>query len=288
LFVPSDFGFAGGWGYQSEYFDATNPGLGLQYLEQRYYDPAIGRFLTPDPIGWAGGLNLYAYCDNDPLNYVDPSGLFWREILSVLGGIAGALAGLPEGGVGAIPGGIYGSAAGGYLGSGLDGNPIPRALRDGVVDGAMTAAGGKAGQLAAGAVRARKAQRAAQAAAACRPGRQQVVRTLRAVLLRKAGFGNTGVPIIVDNSLGRSSTLIAQALRARGINARSVIEIFGGDPGDPAILNLAEQLGARVLTSDKGSVLGEGFSQLGIRVRQRLSVDSYQRLIQDALRLRKD
>jgi hypothetical protein len=52
----------------------------LQYVEQRYYDPAIGRFISPDPIGLAGGLNRYAYCENDPVNAVDPTGLeTWTE-----------------------------------------------------------------------------------------------------------------------------------------------------------------------------------------------------------------
>ena len=62
-------GYAGAWGYETE------EGLGLQYLYQRYYDPAVGRFLSRDPIGWAGGLNLYGYCENDPVGLVDPSGL---------------------------------------------------------------------------------------------------------------------------------------------------------------------------------------------------------------------
>jgi uncharacterized protein RhaS with RHS repeats len=48
----------------------------LQYLEQRYYDPAVGRFLSPDPTGYAGGLNLYSYVKNDPVNWVDPQGLY--------------------------------------------------------------------------------------------------------------------------------------------------------------------------------------------------------------------
>ena len=39
------------------------------------YDPVVGRFLSPDPIGFAGGLNLYAYTENDPVNWVDPDGL---------------------------------------------------------------------------------------------------------------------------------------------------------------------------------------------------------------------
>ena len=47
---------------------------GLYYYRARMYSPAVGRFLQADPIGYAGGLNLYAYTDNDPLNQTDPSG----------------------------------------------------------------------------------------------------------------------------------------------------------------------------------------------------------------------
>jgi uncharacterized protein RhaS with RHS repeats len=38
------------------------------------YSPALGRFLQPDPFGYAGGNNLYAYVDDDPLNLLDPYG----------------------------------------------------------------------------------------------------------------------------------------------------------------------------------------------------------------------
>ena len=48
---------------------------GLYHLGARYYDPQLGRFLSEDPIGIAGGLNLYAYAGNDPVNHRDPSGL---------------------------------------------------------------------------------------------------------------------------------------------------------------------------------------------------------------------
>jgi RHS repeat-associated protein len=46
-------------GYQSEWSSRTDPALSLQYLQQRYYGPEAGRFLSPDPIAFAGGLNLY-------------------------------------------------------------------------------------------------------------------------------------------------------------------------------------------------------------------------------------
>ncbi len=54
------------FGYQS---DST----GLQLLGHRYYDPAVGRFLTPDPI--KDGRNWFAYCENNPLTAADPEGL---------------------------------------------------------------------------------------------------------------------------------------------------------------------------------------------------------------------
>ena len=49
---------------------------GLYYYRARYYDPAVGRFLTPDPSGLAtGDTNLYRYVGNNPASLVDPSGL---------------------------------------------------------------------------------------------------------------------------------------------------------------------------------------------------------------------
>lgn len=45
------------------------------YLRNRWYDPQTGRFLTQDPIGLAGGVNLYAYAGNNPISYDDPFGL---------------------------------------------------------------------------------------------------------------------------------------------------------------------------------------------------------------------
>ncbi|MCP4669897.1 MAG: hypothetical protein GY857_01205 [Desulfobacula sp.] len=59
--------------FPGQYYDAET---GLHYNYHRYYDPDTGRYLTPDPIGLAGGINPFVYTVNNPINSIDPWGLF--------------------------------------------------------------------------------------------------------------------------------------------------------------------------------------------------------------------
>ena len=62
-----------GFAYTGRELDAT----GLYYYRARYYSPSIGRFISEDPIGFAGGINKYAYVGDSPTTFGDPTGLYW-------------------------------------------------------------------------------------------------------------------------------------------------------------------------------------------------------------------
>ena len=74
--------------YRGYYFDAES---GFYFLNARYYNPTWRRFISPDNTAYLdpntpSGLNLYAYCNNDPVNYADPSGCspteWWEWVLA--------------------------------------------------------------------------------------------------------------------------------------------------------------------------------------------------------------
>ena len=77
--AQSSFGYClttdslGGTGAQWGYF--SDGATGLLLCTHRFYDPSTGRWLTRDPMGYGGGVNLYGYVGNDPGNRSDPSGL---------------------------------------------------------------------------------------------------------------------------------------------------------------------------------------------------------------------
>lgn len=58
-----------------EYTGRENEGNGLYYYRARYYNPNLGRFVSQDPAGFAGGINQYVYAGDNPANFIDPFGL---------------------------------------------------------------------------------------------------------------------------------------------------------------------------------------------------------------------
>ncbi len=56
--------------WRGHYLDKS----GFYYMGARYYDPQAGRFLSPDPLGHDASLDLYSYCNGDPVNGLDPDG----------------------------------------------------------------------------------------------------------------------------------------------------------------------------------------------------------------------
>ena len=71
--------------YRGYYYDAET---GFYYLQSRYYDPYVQRFLNADGYVSTGqgisGYNMYAYCGNNPVNCADPSGQLWRIVIGVV------------------------------------------------------------------------------------------------------------------------------------------------------------------------------------------------------------
>ena len=77
-----------GFIYRGYYHDIET---GFYYLQSRYYDPIVGRFINADESDYLGtdnsliGYNLFAYCDNNPVMNIDPSGTFsWKKLSAIV------------------------------------------------------------------------------------------------------------------------------------------------------------------------------------------------------------
>ena len=154
--------------YRGYYYDTETE---LYFLKTRYYDPEVGRFISPDSIEYLdpetiNGLNLYAYCNNNPVSNVDPNGNKWWHWLIgaiiIIGlGVATALTGGAAGVIlgsafyGAITGAVSSAVIGGVIGgisSVVSGDGFFSGFIEGASTGFMSGAliGGAIGALTAG------------------------------------------------------------------------------------------------------------------------------------------
>jgi len=105
-------------GYTGHKFDTD---LNLSYMQARYYDPVIGRFMSNDPVGFSNvyNFNRYSYANNNPYKYVDPDGEYAQIIYGAIAGAVGGYVASGEGFVNAAIGMISGAVAGAAVGVAL-------------------------------------------------------------------------------------------------------------------------------------------------------------------------
>ena len=154
--------------YRGYYYDEET---GFYYLQSRYYDPSICRFISADQYELVGALsdtvgqlNLYAYCNNNPIMYTDPSG---EIVFSTIGAMIGVIAGVILGGyvgytiltqnpsmstwerlavigVSVVGGGLLGWVGGGVIGGILSGSGLSHLISTMMTGGIQSASGAAA------------------------------------------------------------------------------------------------------------------------------------------------
>ena len=117
--------------YRGYYYDTET---GLYYLQSRYYDPEIGRFINADSYTTTDSTgilsaNMYAYCENDPVNRNDPTGEIWATVAKIAIGAA----------VNVVTTVVSNAIAGA---------PLTDGIGEAAIEGALTATMGTAGGVA--------------------------------------------------------------------------------------------------------------------------------------------
>jgi RHS repeat-associated protein len=132
------------YGFTGQYHDAETS---LIYFHARYYNPAIGHFMSADSVvpnpNDTYSYDRYAYCRNNPVNLTDPSGHFWNIIIgAIIGGIMAAISGqnILEGmAMGALAGAMFGGIAAAGAGELAGGQLFLATFAAGMITGGMNA-----------------------------------------------------------------------------------------------------------------------------------------------------
>lgn len=113
-----------------EFTGRENDGAGLYYYRARYYSPTLQRFIAQDPIGFHGGLNLYSYVGDDPIDVFDLLGTcpWWVHGIAPLVDIVGEIAGHAVGDIAVPEAGPFAGELLGFITGGVLSLPVELAV----------------------------------------------------------------------------------------------------------------------------------------------------------------
>jgi len=250
---------------------------GLHYYGARYYDSELGRFITADPTIQhpydPQDFNRYAYCRNNPVKYVDPTGLgFWDWVKSFFAAFVGAVVGVVTSFyLGPIVGGMAGGAVAGAISGAFDGGlegAIKGALIGGAIGGIMGGIGWGLESLAEGAgyIFAGIAMAAGGTYAGITGGGEGLANYTAGVIggVSGASFGNTLVGQPTAKS-SKNENHFSKDIQLREPLGKSQFEIVDdyfvskGFPSAAASLKGAEYISQSAQTGH----LGSGFGYIG-------------------------
>ena len=242
-------------GYTGHAYDAAT---GLTYMQARFYDPLVGRFLSTDPVGFDAsnpyGFNRYAYANNNPYRYTDPNGEFVLQVGGTIGGAAVGL--LVTAGYDLVRGdvssfGTYVGAAAGGAAAGLTltttFNPTAAGAAAAVVSGAVGGAVGSVVQQSIDTGTVEGGQVAASAAVGAAIGAVAPGVKVPGITAGRNSFGAVAKSAQTKLSNGTISTVsgstVAKAAVASGVegSAGAVME-QGANAGVEAVGNAAEKV----------------------------------------------
>ncbi len=209
--------------YRGYYYDTE---LEMYYLQSRYYDPSIGRFINADNQLSTGsdmtGMNLFAYCLNNPVNMTDTTGeMPFFLVTAAIGAVAGA-----------IIGGVVAAKNGGNVWAGI---------------GIGAAAGGLAGAGLGAAAAVMLAGSATASTAAVVSGAGMLATAV------STGGAGAGVALVVDN-MSRAANNVGTVLYSGGEQARQAATTFANNTGgttiDPTVIGQVADAATKVPGAD--------------------------------------